>query len=341
MKKVLITGGLGFIGSHLAKRLVQDGYEVQVFDSGERRGALLNRAELEAGYGVKTVIGRLQNQGSVRQSLDSFQPDYVAHLGAQVAVTTSIEDPIADFESNALGTLNLLEAIRLSGSNVRTLYSSTNKVYGDLRGLEIAETESRYVLKSPVGELQPLDFHSPYGCSKGSADQYVLDYGRTFGLDNYVLRQSCIYGTRQFGIEDQGWVSWFVIAAVLGKPVTVYGSGKQVRDLLWIDDLIDAYCLVLFGDFGNERAFNIGGGVRNSLSIIELIDFLREKASLPLEHRFSFPRDGDQRAFISDNQLFNEITGWSPKTSVEDGLAKMLEWVQANKERIGAVLDGA
>jgi len=341
MKKVLITGGLGFIGSHFAKRLVQDGYEVQVFDSGERRGAQLNRTELEVEYGVSTVTGRLQNQAGVRQCLDSFQPDFVAHLGAQVAVTTSVEDPVADFESNALGTLNLLEAIRLSGSKVRTLYSSTNKVYGDLRGLQIAETETRYVLESPVGERQPLDFHSPYGCSKGAADQYVLDYGRTFGLDNYVLRQSCIYGTRQFGIEDQGWVSWFVIAAILGKPVTIYGSGKQIRDLLWVDDLIDAYCLVLFGDFGNERAFNIGGGVHNSLSIIELINYLRENASLSLEHRFSLPRDGDQRAFISDNQLFSEITGWSPKTSVEDGLAKMLEWVRVNKERIGAVLDGA
>ena len=341
MKKVFITGGLGFIGSHFARRLVRDGYEVLIYDSEERRGTPQTREELASEFGIRTDIGMLQNRDYLTTSLVSFQPDYVAHLGAQVAVTTSVADPMSDFESNASGTINLLEAIRLSESKVRTLFSSTNKVYGALRDHQIGETESRYVLDSPIGESQPLDFHSPYGCSKGAADQYVLDYGRTFGLENYVLRQSCIYGTRQFGIEDQGWVAWFVIAAILGKPVTVYGSGKQVRDLLWIDDLIDAYYLVLFGDLGDERVFNIGGGLDNSLSVLELVDFIRENTNLSLEHRFSSPREGDQKVFISDNSLLTSVSGWLPTTPVVTGLATILDWAQSNKHRIEKVLNAS
>ena len=251
MGKVLITGGAGFIGSNLAKRLLEEGHDVTVFDNLSRPGADANLKWLRQGSGSGRFLmvgGDVRDFSAMLKACTGM--DYVYHLAGQVAVTTSVNNPRKDFEENALGTFNALEAARLVGNDPVFLYASTNKVYGGLGYLEIIEGKTRYSFgQFPAGipESQPLDFHSPYGCSKGAGDQYTRDYFRIYGLRTVVLRQSCIYGYRQFGVEDQGWVAWFIIAALKGREITIYGDGKQVRDILFIDDLLDAYQAVVKG----------------------------------------------------------------------------------------------
>jgi CDP-paratose 2-epimerase len=254
-----------------------------------------------------------------------------------VAVTTSIRDPRADFDANALGTLNVLEAVRIeAGGRPAVLYSSTNKVYGALHHRKTVEEKSRYVLEDrPLGidEHEPLDLHSPYGCSKGIGDQYVHDYARVYGLRTIVFRQSCIYGTRQFGIEDQGWIAWFCIAALTGRPITIYGNGKQIRDALWVEDLIHLYLLAADRiDAVHGQVFNTGGGPDNTLSILELVDWLERVLDRPLNVSFADSRPADQRVFIADVTKVKNLLGWEPTVSVDEGLNKMLGWVEAHRE---------
>jgi len=260
----------------------------------------------------------------------------VIHLAAQVAVTTSVEDPRHDFEVNALGTFNVVEAARRSGRDPIVIYASTNKVYGELEGSRIVEDATRYRLVDPAGgvaETQPLDLHSPYGCSKGAGDQYVHDYHRIFGLPTVVFRQSCIFGPRQFGIEDQGWVAWFVISAVLGRPITIYGDGKQVRDLLWVDDLLDAYDLAVEQiEWTAGGVFNLGGGPENTLSVwSEFGPLLKAVADAPMEVSFDDWRPGDQKIFVSNISRFAELTGWQPKVGPKDGIRQLARWVENNR----------
>jgi len=326
LKTWVITGGAGFIGGHAASTLHARGDRVVLADDLSRPGSAANLAWLR-GQGIDEF-----HQLDIRDpsSVDSLisrhaDADAVLHLAGQVAVTSSVRDPRADFEANALGTLNVLEAVRTrAGGRPAVLYSSTNKVYGGLEDLAIVERDGRYALgdlPGGVDESRPLDFHSPYGCSKGAGDQYVRDYARIYGMKTITFRQSCIYGTRQNGVEDQGWVAWFCIAAASGRPVTVCGDGKQVRDLLWVDDLVDIYIKALDRiDEVSGEAFNVGGGPANALSINELV------ALLGLEARRAPWRPGDQRVFVADVSKARRRLGWSPSVGAAEGVARLRAW---------------
>src|SRR5574338_454281 len=271
-KQYFVTGGAGFIGSNYVCRLLQRGEEVNVYDNLSRGGAQRNLEWLHQNFGkdaFRLVVGDVRDASLITES--ARDADVIVHLAGQVAVTTSVADPRDDFESNALGTFNALEAARLSGRNPIFIYSSTNKVYGGMEEVELAEEATRWRYKYLIKgcpETQPLDFHSPYGCSKGTGDQYVRDYSRIYGLPSVVFRQSCIYGPRQFGIEDQGWVAWFIIAAVTGRNITIYGDGKQVRDILNVDDLLNGYdAAVQKIDVAAGNVYNLGGGPQNVMSV--------------------------------------------------------------------------
>ena len=260
------------------------------------------------------------------------------HLAAQVAVTTSVTDPRNDFEINALGTFNVLEAIRNSGQDPICIFSSTNKVYGNLDDLDIIEGEKAYSFRGDIAgvtEDQLLDFHSPYGCSKGAADQYVRDYSRMYGLRTVVMRQSCIYGLRQFGIEDQGWVAWFIIAILLGKQLTIYGNGKQVRDILFVDDLLDSYDQAIKNiDTAAGKIYNVGGGPENQISLLQFLDLLGELIGKKIPHAYSTTRPGDQPIYVSDITRAGKELGWKPQTNYKDGIKKLYDWVVENKQTI-------
>jgi CDP-paratose 2-epimerase len=341
--KWVITGGAGFIGSHAAARLHGAGHRVVVVDNLSRKGADTNLAWLREQGLDDFVRADIRDAAAMHGLLARHaDADVVLHLAGQVAVTTSVADPRADFEANALGTLNVLEAVRrAAGGRPAVFYSSTNKVYGNLEHVEVVERGGRYAyrdLPHGVDEREPLDFHSPYGCSKGAGDQYVRDYARIYGLRTVVFRQSCIYGTRQFGIEDQGWIAWFCVAATLGKRFTIYGDGKQIRDALWVGDLVGAY----------ERAweriesvkgevFNIGGGPSNTLSLRELVEALERAFGRPLEPAFADWRPGDQRVFVADIRKAERLLGWSPRVPIAEGVSRLLEWVRGNGDLFRAV----
>ncbi len=345
MEKVLITGCAGFIGLHLAKHFLELGASVIGIDNLSRKGCETNLQILLKSHKNTFVfhnedIRNFSGIEAIFKKYGSF--DLVIHEAGQVAVTTSITNPREDFEINALGTFNLLEATRLHSPNAFFEFASTNKVYGKMEDLRVVERNGRYEyedLSKGVSEKYGLDFHSPYGCSKGTADQYVRDYNRIFGLRTVVLRQSCIYGTRQFGIEDQGWVAWFTIASILKKPITIYGDGKQGRDLLWIDDLVHAYAgLYQNADKVAGKIFNVGGGPDNILSILELVDILKNAGVMHDDLIKSDWRHGDQKIFVCDiSKISNEIQ-WKPLVSPRQGVAKLIEWTSANKELLNKVL---
>jgi CDP-paratose 2-epimerase len=335
--RILITGGAGFIGSNAAHRFLQRGAQVTLYDNLSRRGARSNLDWLRAQHGAdsfKLIQADLREADRLAEAARG--QDVILHYAGQVAVTTSVHNPRGDFEDNALGTFNALEAARLSGSHPIFMYSSTNKVYGGMEHIGLVETETRYAYRDyPYGisEEFPLDFHSPYGCSKGAGDQYVRDYARIYGLRTVVFRQSAIYGPRQFGIEDQGWIAWFIIAAVTGQPITIYGDGKQVRDVLYIDDLIDAYELAIAKiEQAAGQVFNIGGGVNNTLTIwTETGPLLEKLLGRPLPIGRSDWRPGDQRICVMDIRKAQAVLGWSPGISVESGVTRLYQWVAANR----------
>ena len=337
-KQALVLGGAGFIGSNLSKNLLGDGYQVVIFDSLARRGSELNLAwlqQLRSAGRLKFIQGDVRDSSAVVAAAQ--RADEIYHLAAQVAVTTSVEDPRADFEVNALGTLNVLEAARQSGRNPPIVFTSTNKVYGGLEDLGTVERETRYEfreLSMGVSESRPLDFHSPYGCSKGAADQYVRDYHRIYGLRTVVFRMSCIYGPRQFGNEDQGWVAHFIIATQTGQPLTIYGNGKQVRDLLFVDDLVRAFRIATAKiDKTAGEVFNIGGGSTNALSVWH--EFVKHLAALQGDEipvRFDGWRPGDQPCYVSDIRKAARVMGWHPAVDKETGIRRLWEWVAANPD---------
>ena len=334
---VLITGGAGFIGSNTAKRFLERGENVWILDNLSRHEALsANIAWLQGLDGrLASIHADVRDYDALRRLFSETRFDVVIHLAAQTAVTTSVTDPRLDFEINALGTFNLLEAVRESGTSPVFLYSSTNKVYGGLEDVSVVERNGRYEfehLRDGVAEDRPLDFHSPYGCSKGAADQYVIDYSRIYGLRTVSLRQSCIYGTRQFGMEDQGWVAWFTIAAVLGRPIVIYGDGKQVRDILYVDDLVDLFEAAIANiDSCAGQAFNVGGGPRNVISLLELVGLLEQYGGRPLSYSFDDWRPGDQRAFVCDISKADAVLGWRPRVGPAAGIRTLYDWVVANR----------
>ena len=336
-RNYLITGGGGFIGSNYVHRLVQRGENVTVYDNLSRAGAPRNIAWLEETFGknaFKLIVGDVRNDEGIAEA--AKEADVIAHLAGQVAVTTSVLNPRDDFESNALGTFNALEAARLSGRDPIFLYSSTNKVYGGMDEVKLREDSTRWLyadLEYGCAENQPLDFHSPYGVSKGAGDQYVRDYSRIYGLRSVVFRQSCIYGPRQFGVEDQGWLAWMMIATVTGKKITVYGDGKQVRDVLHVNDLLNAYDAAIEKiDVAKGQVYNMGGGTRNVLAVwAEFGPILERLFGRPIEVERGDWRPGDQKVFYADFRKAKRELGWEPRIDLEEGIETLFDWVQANK----------
>lgn len=331
----LITGGAGFIGTNLAHRLLSENQPVIIFDNLSRAGVEKNLEWLINTHGdlVQIEIADIRDKEAVERA--AARASQVFHFAAQVAVTTSLIDPISDFEINAQGTLYLLEALRARGKDAPPLvFTSTNKVYGALDDIKLEIENNRYqpedasIQANGIGESRAVEFHSPYGCSKGAADQYVLDYARTFNLPAAVFRMSCIYGEHQFGTEDQGWVAHFLIRALENKPITLYGDGRQVRDILFAEDLIDAFLLARDNiEKISGQAFNIGGGAANSISLLELLDLISDLRGKPCEIEFAGWRPADQRYYVSDARKFQTATGWKPKFKVREGVEKLYRWL--------------
>ncbi len=340
---IFITGGAGFIGSNLAAHHLAKGNRVTVFDNLSRPRTqhnldwLRNDVTKPDNAALVFANGDIRSYDQLHAELSAAQPDFVAHLASQVAVTTSVKNPREDFEINALGTFNMLEAARAQARPPALLYSSTNKVYGGMEDVVVVADESgtRYRYRdfpNGIDETRPLDFHSPYGCSKGAGDQYVRDYARIYGLRTVVIRQSCIYGERQFGVEDQGWVAHFIIAAANGRPLSIYGDGKQVRDMLHVKDLIALYDAAYDQlDVASGEVFNGGGGIDNTLSVwAEFGPYLAELAghAIPVTH--GDWRPGDQPVFVSDNGKATRMLGWKPQIAVRDGIRQLWNWVTSN-----------
>ncbi len=333
---VLITGGAGFVGTNLADRLLSQGRRVRIYDSLARPGTERNLGWLRDRHRdrLQIVEADIREPEPLRRALADVGMVY--HFAAQVAVTTSLADPRTDFSVNAIGTLNLLEAVRERGGAVGLVFTSTNKVYGTLADIPLIHSATRYsprgdLAHTGIDECRALSFHSPYGCSKGAADQYVLEYARSYGLPCAVFRMSCIYGPHQHGTEDQGWVAHFLIRAAAGRPISIYGDGRQVRDLLYIDDLAAALvraeeCLPSLAG----EAFNIGGGPANTVSLNELIDCIAELRGSRPRVRFADWRVGDQRWYVSDFRKFSQATGWRPRVAVRDGVRRLHDWLAAD-----------
>ncbi|AKL97709.1 NAD-dependent epimerase/dehydratase family protein [Endomicrobium proavitum] len=336
--KLLITGGCGFLGSNLAAHALEQKYDVLVFDNLHRKGSQENLAWLQTKNKFQFIKEDTKNFDAVAKAVKEFQPDSIFHLAGQVAMTTSIANPRLDFETNALGTFNILEAVRQFSPQSNIIYSSTNKVYGDLEQYTYSQQETRYVCnEKPEGfdENVTLDFHSPYGCSKGSADQYMLDWSRMFGLKTAVFRHSSMYGGRQFATADQGWIGWFCQKAVetkldiLKEPFTISGNGKQVRDVLHAKDMVSLYFSCIKNiDKAKGNAFNIGGGFENSLSLLELFDYLEKILDIKLNYTKLPPRGSDQKVFIADIKKARKLIGWKPEVNYKEGIKQMLEWTK-------------
>jgi CDP-paratose 2-epimerase len=334
MKRVLVTGGAGFIGTNVTQRLVQDGCEVTILDNLSRKGASRNLDWLSTHLARRFTFieGDVRDRRAVEQALVGV--DTVFHLAAQVAVTSSVIDPRSDFEINLVGTLNVLEEAKRSSNCPTIIFTSTNKVYGRMEDVRITESDGQYVyenLAHGVGESRNLDFHSPYGCSKGGADQYVHDYGRVYGLRTIVFRMSCIYGPHQFGNEDQGWVAHFAIRYLERKAINIYGNGKQVRDVLFVDDLVAAFkAAVACSDKFPQQVYNVGGGAGNTLSLLGLLKILEKYIGGKISLCFEDWRLGDQRIYISDIRHIARTTGWSPNVGAVEGVRRLLDWLKSN-----------
>lgn len=339
---VLITGGCGFVGINLAHRLLSEGHRVVLYDNLSRDGVEQNLAWIEKTHGDRVDIEEADIRDAAhlrRAAKDAYQ---VFHFAAQVAVTTSLADPVEDFDINARGTLNVLEALRAQPTPSPLVFTSTNKVYGSLEDVQMQPRGNRYepaskpVRDHGVSEQRPLDFHSPYGCSKGTADQYVIDYARSYGMRNVVFRMSCIYGAHQFGTEDQGWVAHFLIRALEGKPITLYGDGKQVRDILFVEDLVDAFLLAQKNiETVAGRAYNIGGGPANTTSLLELLARIEMLTGKKTDVTFDDWRTGDQLYYVSDTRRFASDTGWAPAVGVADGVRKLHDWLREHRRSEG------
>jgi CDP-paratose 2-epimerase len=342
-RPVLVTGGAGFIGCNIANALAEAGHEVLVYDALSRPGVEGNLAWLKERHGeqVSSIVADIRDEDELARAAREAKAVY--HMAAQVAVTTSMVDPREDFEINIRGTLNLLDSVRLKGDGTPVIFASTNKVYGDLADLEYRLEGDKYVVADPavagsgIGERRPLDFHTPYGCSKGAADQYVLDYARSFAMRTAVVRMSCIYGVRQMGTEDQGWVAHFLIRALEGRPITLYGDGCQVRDILDVSNAVEAYLKAWERiDMIKGRAFNLGGGTANAVSLRELLAHISQLLGREVEVEYSDWRAGDQRYFVADTSAIAEALSLSPAVPWKQGVANLLEWLRESRFRPAA-----
>lgn len=330
--RVLITGGAGFIGSNLAARLMREGRDVIVYDNLSRRGSERNLQWLKKEFSKHLIViqGDVRDFGSVVEAMSGISE--VFHFAAQVAVTTSVTDPRLDFEVNALGTFNIIEAARQCQPSPIVVYTSTNKVYGKMSDLKTTDSGLRHLYADQVlgiSETRRLEFHSPYGCSKGTGDQYVIDYAKTYGIRTICFRMSCIYGERQFGNEDQGWVAHFARSALTNQAITIYGDGKQARDVLYIDDLLDAFENAIKGiSLTSGKVYNIGGGSGNVISLLELVAMLEALVGHVIPFSFSQWRPGDQKVYVSDIRQAAQDFGWRPHICVSDGVQRLVAWLK-------------
>lgn len=338
--KILVTGGCGFLGSNLASEALRRGHEVQIYDDLSRRGSDVNLAWLKGLGAFRMHQADVADAQKMEDAVRDFRPDVVFHTAGQVAMTTSLSNPRRDYQTNAMGAFNVLEALRLHSPDSIIVFSSTNKVYGDLEDYRYSETETRYVCDDfPNGfpETVPLDFRTPYGCSKGAADQYIRDYYLSFGLRSVVFRHSSIFGGRQFASYDQGWIGWFVQQAIESEanpgrePFEISGNGKQVRDVLFASDLIDCYFSAVENiERTKGQVFNIGGGMSNSLSLLELFDLLRGEMGVELRYTALAPRSSDQKVFVADVAKAQRVFDWAPRVDKHSGIRHMIEWVRAS-----------
>ncbi len=337
--KILVTGGAGFIGSNLTDKLLKENNEVVVFDNLSRKGTEKNVDWLKSQHGknFRLIKGDIRDYASVKQAISGI--DVVYHCAAQVAVTTSVSNPREDFDINATGTFNIIEAARESGNNPIIIFTSTNKVYGGMEDLATIEINNRYEYKDyphGIAEDRVLDFHSPYGCSKGAADQYVRDYSRIYGMRTVIFRMSCIYGPRQFGNEDQGWVAHFIISSILNRPLIIYGDGKQIRDILFVDDLINAFTLVTKKvDAIKGNIYNIGGGYKNTMSLLELIEKIEDNLGKKVNYSFDKWRPGDQPVYVSNIEKAYKDFGWKPNINKDEGFNRLFRWISEHKDLFG------
>ena len=342
-RPVLITGGAGFIGANLADRLARDGQDVLVFDALTRPGVARNLDWLKHRHPrrVSAAVADIRDEGAVRDA--AMRCSGVFHMAAQVAVTTSMADPMEDFDVNVRGTMHVLEALRRRVDRVPLVFASTNKVYGDLHDIALRDDGAAYLPTDPalrdhgVGEDRALEFYTPYGCSKGSADQYVLDYARSFGLPACVLRMSCIYGPRQMGTEDQGWLAHFLISVIEGRPVSIYGDGRQVRDVLFVDDAVEAYirAAARIGQVSGQ-AFNLGGGPANAVTLLDVLGAIQSATGLRPDIRFDAWRPGDQRYFVADTRKVRAALDLPPAVGWQDGLGRLASWLMAERSALAA-----
>ncbi len=334
-RHILIIGGAGFIGVNAALFFSRNGWKITIVDSLCRKGSQINLDWLKAQTDLTFAKVDIRDRKSLEEIFSKNKIDVVLHLAAQVAVTKSIANPREDFEVNAVGTFNILEAVRHFCPGAIVIYASTNKVYGKMQNTEITVRKERYeYLDRAMGidEYSPLDLYSPYGCSKGTGDQYVIDYARTYNLRATSFRQSCIYGPHQFGMEDQGWVAWFAIAAVLGKPITIYGDGRQLRDILHVDDLICAYnTAIAHPDTITGEAYNIGGGPNNTLALIELITILEREIGISITYNIDEWRPCDQKVFVCNIEKAKQHLAWQPKIGVFEGIQNLIGWIKQNR----------
>jgi CDP-paratose 2-epimerase len=338
--KILVTGGCGFLGSNLASEALRRGHEVQIYDDLSRRGSDVNLAWLQGLGEFRMHQADVADAQTMENAVRDFRPDVVFHTAGQVAMTTSLSNPRRDYQTNAMGAFNVLEALRLHSPDSIIVFSSTNKVYGDLEDYRYSETETRYVCDDfPNGfpETVPLDFRTPYGCSKGAADQYIRDYYLSFGLRSVVFRHSSIFGGRQFASYDQGWIGWFVQQAIESEansrrePFEISGNGKQVRDVLFASDLIDCYFRAVENiERTKGQVFNIGGGMSNSLSLLELFDLLRAQMGVELRYTALAPRSSDQKVFVADVAKAQRVFDWAPRVDKHSGIRQMIEWVRGS-----------
>jgi CDP-paratose 2-epimerase len=334
--KIVIIGGAGFIGINSVRYFLKQGHEVFIFDNLSRVGSDYNLHQLRSEEDVPFVEADIRDFQTIKKELARIgNIDALVLLAGQVAVTTSVINPREDFEINALGTLNVLEALRENKQSPLVIYSSTNKVYGKMDDIQVTLDGSRYKYvgyDNGISENRQLDFYSPYGCSKGTGDQYVHDYSRIYGIPSVVFRQSCIYGENQFGIEDQGWVAWFTIATILKKKFTIYGDGNQVRDVLFCQDLVELYDLAIKNrSTCAGKIYNVGGGPSSTLSLNELISTLNKKFKTELQPAYADWRPGDQKVYISDISKVMSDLKWKPRTNIETGIDKMADWIYGNR----------
>jgi CDP-paratose 2-epimerase len=337
-KRILITGGAGFIGCNAARFFRARNWSVTVLDNLSRQGTHNNLRWLRENSTFDFEQVDVRDRAAVDRVLAERRFDAVLHLAAQVAVTTSVADPSMDFAVNALGTFNVLDGIRRYCPEAVFINASTNKVYGKIANAEYGLRDGRYAyFNRPfgIGESEPLDFLSPYGCSKGAADQYALDFARIYQIPATSFRQSCIYGPRQFGVEDQGWVAWFAIASMLGRDITIYGDGRQVRDVLHVDDLVRAYeAAIRAPEKVAAEAFNVGGGPGQVLSLFDLIKMLEARLGRSIPLKWDEWRPGDQRIYVSDIRKLDTALGWKPEIGVTAGIAQLMEWVTQNRAAV-------